>query len=268
MSKFLSMEGLLYFKGKILALLSKKVDTVAGKQLSSNDYTDADRTKLSGVAMNANNYSHPTGSGSNHVPAGGGAGSILRYGADGVAVWGEEVKTPLATASVDGLMPKGDKTKLDGIAASANAYTHPSYSARASGLYKVTVDALGHVTAVSDVAKDDITALGIPAQNTTYAAATSGAAGLMPAADKGKLDRFSEASAYALKTDIAGVYKYKGSKPTVAALPSAGNTLGDVWDVAADGCNYAWNGTAWDALGALFQVDAISNAEIDQVMAQ
>ena len=45
-------------------------------------------------------------------------------------------------------------------------YTHPAYTARSSGLYKITVDAKGHVSAVTAVAKADITALGIPGQDT------------------------------------------------------------------------------------------------------
>ena len=65
-------------------------------------------------------------------------------------------------------MSAADKTKLDGIAENANNYTHPSYTARASGLYKVTVDSTGHVSAVAAVDKSDITALGVPAQDTTY----------------------------------------------------------------------------------------------------
>ena len=53
-------------------------------------------------------------------------------------------------------------------------YTHPSYTAKSSGLYKVTVDASGHVSATTAVTKADITALGIPASdtNTTYSAGT------------------------------------------------------------------------------------------------
>ena len=47
-----------------------------------------------------------------------------------------------------------------------NVYTHPSYTAKASGLYKITTDATGHVSAATAVAKADITALGIPAQDT------------------------------------------------------------------------------------------------------
>lgn len=55
-------------------------------------------------------------------------------------------------------------------------YTHPSYTSKSSGLYKVTVDSTGHVSAATAVAKSDITGLGIPAQDTTYSskAAASG----------------------------------------------------------------------------------------------
>lgn len=55
----------------------------------------------------------------------------------------------------------------------ANKYTHPSYPAKSSGLYKITVDATGHISAATEVAKADITALGIPAQDTTYTHPTS-----------------------------------------------------------------------------------------------
>lgn len=81
-----------------------------------------------------------------------------------------------------------EKNKLAGIAEGANKYVHPSYTAKASGLYKVTVDATGHVSAVAVVTKGDITALGIPGSDTQYSNATASTAGLMSAADKAKLD--------------------------------------------------------------------------------
>ena len=84
-----------------------------------------------------------------------------------------------------------DKEKLAGL----NNYTHPTYTAQARGLYKVTVDATGHVSAVAAVTKADITGLGIPAQDTTYQPATSEANGLMSAADKEKLDGMEIANA-------------------------------------------------------------------------
>lgn len=70
---------------------------------------------------------------------------------------------------------------------SFNNYTHPSYTAKSSGLYKVTVDATGHVSAATAVAKSDITTLGIPAQDTTYSdftgatSSANGTHGLVPA---------------------------------------------------------------------------------------
>lgn len=87
-------------------------------------------------------------------------------------------------------------------------------------------------------------------------------------AEKTKLAAFTSASNYALKSDITNMYKYKGSVATVSALPSSGNTAGDVYDVQENGMNYAWTGTAWDALGEIFSITAISNAEITSIVNQ
>ena len=100
------------------------------------------------------------------------------------------------TTAANGLMTSTDKTKLDSIAASANNYTHPTYTSSASGFKKFTVDDTGHVSATAAVAKTDITGLGIPAQDTTYAAFTSAAAGLVPAAKSGTTSYLT--SAYVL----------------------------------------------------------------------
>lgn len=40
--------------------LDNRVSKESGKGLSSNDYTTAEKQKLSGIAQNANNYTHPT----------------------------------------------------------------------------------------------------------------------------------------------------------------------------------------------------------------
>lgn len=61
--------------------------------------------------------------------------------------------------------------------------------AKSSGMYKITTDTNGHVTASAAVVKGDITALGIPAQDTTYVDAAQSVHGLMSTADKKKLDR-------------------------------------------------------------------------------
>lgn len=91
----------------------------------------------------------------------------------------ESVTIPEATETTAGLMPPSSVTKLKGIDEGANKYTHPTHTARTSGLYKITVDSLGHVIAVSAVQKKDITSLGIPDSDTTYDLASDYSDGLM-----------------------------------------------------------------------------------------
>lgn len=77
--------------------------------------------------------------------------------------------------------------------ATYNNYVHPAGSApsKASGFYKFSTDSTSHVASVTAVDKSDITALGIPGQDTTYNNATQSTSGLMSAADKTKLDGIS-----------------------------------------------------------------------------
>ena len=55
--------------------------------------------------------------------------------------------------------------------------------------------------------------------------------------------------------DLSGIYIYKGTKATYAELPTSDQQTGDVYNVEQAynnypaGTNWAWNGTAWDALG-------------------
>lgn len=67
MAKYLDNDGVLYLWNKIKTLLTGKVDKVSGKGLSTNDYTTAEKTKLSGIATNANNYVHPNNASTRHV---------------------------------------------------------------------------------------------------------------------------------------------------------------------------------------------------------
>lgn len=81
------------------------------------------------------------------------------------------------------------------------------------------------------------------------------------------ISSFSDAENYALKSDITNVYKYKGSVASSSALPSSGNTAGDVYNVSDSGMNYAWTGSEWDALGEILEITSITNAEIDAMFA-
>ena len=88
--------------------------------LDQIEQTDLD--KLDGIAAGANKYVHPTSSGSKHIPTGGASGQILRWSADGTAVWGadNDTKYSPATQSANGLMSAADKTKLDGFGAASS----------------------------------------------------------------------------------------------------------------------------------------------------
>ena len=99
----------------------------------------------------------------------------------------------LATASNDGLMAKGDKGKLDGIAVGAevnqnafgNILVGSTTIAADTKTDTLTFVAGTNVTLTPDATNDKLT---IAAKDTTYAAATQSVAGLMSAADKKKLD--------------------------------------------------------------------------------
>lgn len=83
-----------------------------------------------------------------------------------------EISPSLALGETSSTAYRGDRGKA--------AYDHATAkgSAFASGLYKITTNAEGHVTAATAVAKSDITALGIPGQDTnTWKANSSNSEG-------------------------------------------------------------------------------------------
>lgn len=80
----------------------------------------------------------------------------------------------------------------------------------------------------------------------------------------------------AIASAVSSAYKYKGSVANQAALPASGQSVGDVYDVQDTGMNYAWNGSAWDALGtyvdtslywAKSELTAITTAQVDALFA-
>lgn len=171
----------------------------------------------------------------------------------------------------------------------------------------LTLVAGSNVGITADATNDKVT---ISAVNTTYGDATTSTHGLMSVNDKKKLDKLdahysltlntagtmqyflSMVSAdgstsdqielmpksdmldtFAKKTDLAGMYKYKGSVANEAALPTTGVSTGDVYNIetassyGGAGANVAWNGTAWDSLGEIFTINTITNSEIDTIVA-
>ncbi|MEK4042004.1 hypothetical protein MHH49_31055 [Paenibacillus sp. FSL F4-0122] len=105
--------------------INNKVDKVTGKQLSTNDYTAAEKTKLAGIATGATNYTHPA----THPPSIIAQDASNRFVTDAEKVaWNGKAPNTLVSAAPqsDGLMRATDKIKLDGIATGANNYVHPA----------------------------------------------------------------------------------------------------------------------------------------------
>lgn len=191
----------------------------------------------------------------------------------------------VATDGKAGVMSAADKTKLDGIEAGANAYTHPAYDAASAAAVKVGRDATGHVVigdalTASDVgasatghkhAAGDITSgtLGVArggtgvstlgaglvyhASNGTGAMSIASAANIVSAIGNTAVNRAtadasgnSIADTYAKKTDVAGIYKYMGSVATESALPASPAT-GDVYNIeSASSYGAAGANVAWN----------------------
>lgn len=126
--KYLDENGLLYLWSQLKTKLAGKVDKADGKGLSTNDYTTTEKSKLSGIAENANNYSHPSGDGNLHVPATSTTndGKVLKAGSTaGSLTWGTDNDTITTVNGKTGVIAKADIVAL-GIPGQDTVYTHPS----------------------------------------------------------------------------------------------------------------------------------------------
>lgn len=176
---------------------------------SGNDglMSASDKTKLDEIATGANNYSLPTASSS--TLGGVKVGTNLSI-SNGV-LSATNTTYSAATTSAAGLMSATDKSKLDGIASGANAYSLPTATSSTLGGIKV-----GTNLSISDGV--------LSATNTTYSAATTSANGLMSSSDKTKLDGIATG---------AQVNQNAFSNVTVGSTTIAADSTTDTLTIAA-----------------------------------
>lgn len=213
---------------------NKFVAKVNGKGLSTEDYTTDEKTKLSGIeaGAQANPSSLPANGGNSNTVNGHTVNSDVPAGAKFTdTTYSDMAGATASVAGTHGLVP----------APAAGANTK---FLRGDGTWQTT-------------------------PNTTYNKATAAADGLMSKEDYSKLYAFQAADQYALKSDISGAYRFKGSVANQAALPTTGNTAGDVYnietvsDYGPAGANVAWtSGGTWDNLGGNFVVEYATAAEV------
>ena len=270
-----SKENLAYFAQQFYARLKGIfVQKETGKGLSTNDYTTADKDKLAGIANGAQanvleavkvngtaqtitdkavDITVPTAVSQltndsgfitlSQVPEGAAASSTTPL-MDGVASAGTETafargdhRHPSDTSKQDTISDLA--TIRSGAAAGATAYQKPSTGIPDTDLSSAVQASLGK--ADTAIQSTDLTnALGDYA--TTAAMQT------------------------AINTAVASAYIYKGSVANYAALPASGQTTGWVYNVEDTGMNYAWNGSAWDALGMTLNIETLQTSEVETII--
>lgn len=135
--------------------LDKKVDKIDGKGLSTYDFAKEDKSQIDTNKQDISalkNDKEPLIKNAPVKTSLADADTIPL--SDSAAANGTK---KLAIANLKAVL----KTYFDGF---YNKYVHPTYSAWTRGLYKITVDNTGHVIGVSAVTKEDITLLGLLAQ--------------------------------------------------------------------------------------------------------
>ena len=125
------------------------------------------------------------------------------------------------------------------------------------------------ITPLTAIANSDLPNSGVTAG--TYKSVTVNSKGIVTAgSNPTTLNGYGITDAYTkseIDTKMTSAMHYKGSVTAVADLPSTGNVVGDFYNVTATGENYAWTGSDWDVTGSIIDLTAITNAEIDTVVA-
>lgn len=211
--------------------------------------SSSDKSKLDGVAANANNYVHP----STHPASMITEDSTRRFVTDTEkATWNAKASTAVATTSANGLMSSTDKTKLDSVATGANNYIHPSgdgnlhvpatsttnngrvlkAGSTAGSLSWGLIDwaevtgkpstftPSAHSHAIADVTGLQGALDGKSDTTHTHAAATTSANGFMASADKSKLDGISANANRVTNPATNGVIAIDGVNTTVYSHPT------------------------------------------------
>lgn len=252
LTKLIDLDLLAYFKSKLDLLFIGKVDKETGKGLSSNDYTSTEKTKLANIASGAQV----------NVLEG-----IQRNGAT-VAITNKIANISVPTKTSDITNDSGFITAADIPEGAAASTTIPKVDGTATAGSELAFARGDHVhptdTSRAPLASPGLT--GTPTAPTAAAGTNTTQIATTAFVSTAVSSKANSADVYT-KTEInnmlAGAMNYKGTKATVADLPSSGNVQGDVWHVTADGGEYAWNGSEWESLGPV--IDLSGYVETDDL---
>lgn len=264
-----------------------KVDKVAGKDLSTNDLTDALKANYDAACTHSQAAHAPTDAEKNIVVG------VQKNGVDltvdaatrkvNVTVptavseltndtgyitendLPDAYELPVATANTLGGVKVGNAMVIDGT---SGALTVRNGSTAATGIVQLsdTITTSTNMAATPNAVKQAYDL----ADSKQSPATTLSGYGITDAYTKSEID-----------AKVTSAVHYKGTVDTYADLPTT-NATGDMWNIAAvdttngikAGDNVVWNGTAWDVqsgvvdlTGCIQVTDAITNAEIDAIVA-
>lgn len=311
---------------RIKAILNKKVDAVEGKGLSTNDYTTAEKTKLTGIEQGANKTTIVDALNSESTTSalsaaqgkkldekiakintdignlGGGDMMKATYDPDGDGVVDDAAKLggqlPSVYAKADGtnikatFSPASTRTNiatgeaLPVILGKVSKFFSDLKAVSFSGSYAdltnkpsiptVTNDLTNDLKSKYDEAYEFSKGPHAPTNaqaNVIESIKVNGIAQdpvskVVNIAVPTTVASLTDAENYAKKSDLANVYKYKGSVATKDELPKSASA-GDVYNVEADGMNWAYTEAGnWDNLGAVFTIESMTESDLNEIMTE
>lgn len=220
---------------------------------TDNNYSSEEKTKLSGIATAAQVNVIES------VKVNGTAQTVNNKAVD--------ISIPTKTSQIAN--DSGYITSSDIPEGAAASSTTPKMSGVAAIGTEVTFARGDHVhprdTSKADLASPTFT--GTPAAptaaagtNTTQIATTA----FVATAVSGKANSTDVYTKTEVDNLVTGALHYKGTKATIAALPSSGNKTGDMWHVTANGGEYAWNGAAWEEMGSNIDLSGyVEDSDLD-----
>lgn len=198
----------------------KSVRTIANEELAAQLIPEGAQESLDTLTEIANwIQEHPDDASAMNT-------AITKLNGIVAGIGGEEDDYATVIAAIEGKLTAALATitagstngHLDVNGTDVTVYTHPAHTAKSSGLYKITVDAEGHVSEAEAVTKQDITGLGIPAQDTTYQKATAAADGLMSKEHFAKVEGIAANATKVEASATPGSIKINGTDTAVVTI--------------------------------------------------
>lgn len=246
--KFLDANGLLYFWQKIKNLFVRQE---TGKGLSSNDYTSADKEKLTNIASNAQ------------------VNVIETVKVNGTA---QEISNKAVNITVP--------TTTSVLENDSNFVVDPNYNHTDNNFTNALKEKLenSEENAIETIkvngSEQIITNKAVNISVPTNTNQLTNGAGYQTASDVEN----------AINSKLTSAVRYKGTVASYSNLPTENNIIGDMYNVQTDdsthgikaGDNVVWDGSAWDIQSGTIDTSnfieegdlvEISNSEIDTIVA-